>query len=66
MCDKDARDEAAELCRGEAKGQHHEVTMRVTLQARVTFPGANHESDDLREHLDEVIDRREIVDWEEV
>ena len=65
MCD-DTRDEEAAFARGEAEGQHHDVKMRVTMQATVTMPGSAHTSDDLSDYLDEVLGNGEIVDWGEV
>lgn len=65
MCD-DARDVEAEKCRQLARGDCHEVVVRVTIQGIVTMPGSNHETDDLRAYLGEAVGNGEVVDWEEV
>lgn len=64
MCDD--RDAEADQEKQIARGDCHEVTMRVTMQYTVTMPGSNHETDDLSDYIGEVQEHGEIVDWEEV
>jgi len=64
-CCNDDREAEHDLDVLEAKGKFHKVTIRVTLEATVDVPGSDHDTEDLQNHLDEVISSGEIVDWEE-
>lgn len=66
MCGEDDRDAEAERDDQIARGNCHEVTIRVTVQYTVTMPGSTHETGDLQGYLDEVTENGEIVDWEEM
>lgn len=61
----DDRDQEHDLAVAEAQGLFHKVTIRVTLEATVDVPGSTHDTEDLQNHLDEVISEGSIVDWDE-
>jgi hypothetical protein len=65
-CCNDDRDREHELDVMEAKGQFHQVTMRVTIEATIDVPGPNHTTEDLQDFLGEVQENGEVVDWEEM
>jgi hypothetical protein len=70
---EDDRDAEHDYYSAMARGQFHQVTMRVTMQQqdmRVTMqgtvdvPGSNHETADLEDFVQDVLDNGEAVDWE--
>jgi len=66
MCINDDREAERDEALAEARGKFHRVTIRVTVQQTVDIPGQDHETADLKDYLDEVVEGGEIVDWEEV
>jgi pimeloyl-CoA synthetase len=74
LCDDDARDNEYGYFCGEAAGQHHSVTVKVTVQQQgmrvyvrgsVDLPGSDHETADIEPHIDDIIADGEIVDWDD-
>lgn len=63
-CCNDDREAERDLARMEAEGKFHQVTVRVTVQATVTIRGSDHDTDELVEHLEDVRENGEIVDWD--
>jgi len=66
MSDEDSRQEEADHARRETAGQHHRVTVQVTIKADVTLPGSSHTQEDLDNCLQEVLDNGEVVEIEEL
>lgn len=62
--DEDDRDLEHDQDRAEAEGKFHQVAVRVTVQATVTIRGSDHDTDELVEHLEDVRENGEIVDWD--
>jgi len=65
-CCNDDREAEHDLALAEARGQFHQVTIRVTVEHTVDVPGPDHETADLEDFIGDVQENGEVVDWEEV
>lgn len=70
MCCDDDRQAEADYHRQQAAGQHHDVTVDVTIKLRVTvnLPGSTHTTEELYEAVEqcEELGGNDIEDLEEV